>query len=285
MDDQARALAGKRLAQLRQQTALSMEATASKTGVTTSTVFRAEHGTAVRSETIQALLTGYGVRDAVQRRYVLDLATGQRASAWYDACDVPLSMAASWNLERQASEIWSYGLQFIPPLLQTPEYARAVCRISSMSSAPAIPIESGVRFTLTRQQLLQAETSTRPQYWAVIDESALIRSIGSPDVQVQQLDALIDHAKQEGVVLQVARLQAPRYLPCTGPFSLYRFASTGPDDVVAVHSFADHILRSREAIDPYVVAFNVMAAYATHPGSETLDLLHLHRASAAEAAN
>lgn len=269
--------AAQRLAALRQCRRMSIRAAAAATDIFPSTVGRIEQGRVKpRASTVEALLSAYGVHDVFQRAYLVELASGSRALDWYDQPGVPLPLAASWHLEQAADELRTYHVQFIPPLLQTDDYARAVCDIASTQRSRTHPLDFGVGLLQLRRQLLEGKR--RPAYWAVIDESALIRNIGGPQVQAGVLDALIQDVKSERITLQIAPMDQPIYLPCTGPFTVYRFTGPGRGDVVAAHSFAaDRLVSGIDEVEPHLIAFNVLASVATKPGRDTLDLLFAHR--------
>ncbi|MEV1176841.1 helix-turn-helix transcriptional regulator [Nonomuraea sp. NPDC049784] len=273
----AQHMAAQRLACLRKKRQLSIRMAAAETEIAPSTVDRIEQGRVTpRASTIEALLTVYGVHDPFQRAYVLELAAGRREPAWYDQPHVPLPLAASWHLEDGAEELRTYHVQFIPPLLQTEDYARAVCAVASTHRSRTCPLEFGVGLLHQRRQIL--ERARPPAYWAIIDESALMRNLGGPTVQSRVLDALIQDVKSERITLQIALMDRPIYLPCTGPFTVYRFAQPDRADVVASHSFAvDRLLGETEEVEPHLVAFSAAASYATKPGRDTLDVLFRHR--------
>jgi transcriptional regulator with XRE-family HTH domain len=276
-DLQARPLAARRRAALRQRRGMSIRVAAAATGIAPFSIGRIEHARVTpRASTVEAMLSAYGVHDPFQLAYLVELAVGRRAPEWFDDPAVPLPLAASWHLEDSANELRTYHVQFIPPLLQTEDYAQAVCAVASTQRSRSRPLDFGVGLLQRRRQLL--ERADQPAYWAVIDESALMRNIGGPSVQLGVLDALIQDVKSGRITLQIAPLQQPAYLPCTGPFTVYRFAGPDRPDVVAAHSFAsDRLSREPEEAEAHLVAFSAVASFATKPGRDTLDVLHRHR--------
>src|SRR6266566_3734203 len=89
------------------------------------------------------------------------------------------------DVERKATEIKEYESHQIPGLLQTEEYARAA--IAAARPAPsAEDLEQMVALRMTRQQILELDgdlpldQEPTPRLWAIIDESALHRMVGSP---------------------------------------------------------------------------------------------------------
>jgi hypothetical protein len=91
------------------------------------------------------------------------------------------------KVERNATEIREYESYQIPGLLQTEEYARAnISSVRPMLAEDAI--ERAVALRMTRQQILEPDADAAvdqphyPSYWAVFDESVLLRVVGNPDV-------------------------------------------------------------------------------------------------------
>ncbi|WP_327591392.1 Scr1 family TA system antitoxin-like transcriptional regulator (plasmid) [Nonomuraea sp. NBC_00507] len=236
--------------------------------------------TEISASVVAQLLDVYGVADERQRACVLDIASGKREPAWYDEPAVPLTLTAAYHLEQQASHVWMYTVQFMPTLLQTPDYARAASQAAVIPGTRADIIEAGMRFNLARQEVLQR--SDPPIVWALVDESVFLRAIGTPEVRLQQLDALIERSKQEHIILQIVPLESEwvaddAFVPRTGPFTLWRFRDHRKPDVVGLHTFAWDELLDPASVDAYRVVFNFLATRATEPGPATLDVIQQHR--------
>src|SRR5215471_19350196 len=93
------------------------------------------------------------------------------------------------GLEEAASVLRVYEVQFVPGLLQTASYARAVMT-RGWPAAPEEEIERRVSMRITRQELLSKPGG--PRLWAVVDEAALRRPVGSAEVFRSQLEHLIE---------------------------------------------------------------------------------------------
>src|SRR4029450_5090535 len=103
------------------------------------------------------------------------------------------------DLESAAVMIRSYEAQFVPGLLQTEEYMRAVIQGALLDDTPDVA-EQRVQLRLTRQTLLDREGA--PRLWAVVDEAALRRPVGSREVMRTQLERLIEAAELPNVTPQ-----------------------------------------------------------------------------------
>src|SRR5262249_60212994 len=114
---------------------------------------------------IEDLLSLYGVDDPEERARLMTLAREANNPGWWHGCgDVLPSWFQSYlGLEAAASLIRTYEVQFVPGLLQTREYARAVVLLGH-GGAGVDEIERRVRVRMARQELLVR--ANPPQLWA-----------------------------------------------------------------------------------------------------------------------
>ncbi len=103
------------------------------------------------------------------------------------------------------SLIRAYEPQVVPGLLQTEEYIRAITT-ASFPSENEDDWERRVALRLARQDLLKRPVP--PQYWVVLEETALRRTIGGRDVMSGQLKHLIEAASQPDITIQVLPFSA-----------------------------------------------------------------------------
>jgi transcriptional regulator with XRE-family HTH domain len=112
------------------------------------------------------------------------------------------------DVERRATEIREYDSYQIPGLLQTEDYARAVISAGRPKMSDD-EIERAVAVRMTRQQILDrdddlpADQDNTPRLWAILDEAALLRIVGSPEIMRVQRDRLADMAKRPNVTIQL----------------------------------------------------------------------------------
>jgi Domain of unknown function (DUF5753) len=167
------------------------------------------------------------------------------------------------DLEQAASLIREYEGQFVPGLLQTEEYARAV--VAGALDESAEDIERRVQLRVARQALLT--TQDAPRLWAVVDEAALRRPVGGgPDVMRVQLERLIDATKLPNVTLQVLPFDAGAHPAMVGAFSLLRFAEVDiPDVVYLEHLTGAMYLDKREDVRQYLHVMESICVRAEPP--------------------
>ncbi|MEU9597517.1 helix-turn-helix transcriptional regulator [Streptomyces sp. NPDC048109] len=91
-------------------------------------------------------------------------------------------------LEQQAVMIRDFALSFVPGILQTEGYARAV-----LSTAfPRVGDEERDRLLVTRLERAKLlDDPVTPVVWALLDEAVLRRPIGGPTVMAEQLRHLV----------------------------------------------------------------------------------------------
>src|SRR5690606_25670491 len=177
------------LRKLRENRGISREEAGKWIRASESKISRMERGrVGFKERDVSDLLTLYGVEDEATRNQIMDLVNRANEPGWWYRYNdlLPSWFQAYVGLEEAASRIRTYEVQFVPGLLQTKEYARAVI----MAGARPEEIARRVQMRLERQLILERENP--PMLWAVIDEAALRRPIGGADVMRGQLRHLIE---------------------------------------------------------------------------------------------
>ena len=152
----SRLLAGLTLRRLREGQGLSCEAAGQAIGVPAPEISRLEQGRAgFRMRDLVGLCTLYGVTDQIERVTLLGLARRANSPEWWHVYRdvIPPWFERYLGLEQAASVIRSYEVQFIPGLLQTREYARAVLALGHRN-APQRDFERRVELRMRRQDVL-----------------------------------------------------------------------------------------------------------------------------------
>ncbi len=133
-----RMLLGARLRKLRESARVSRENAAFAIRGSESKISRMELGkTGVKLRDVSDLLDLYGVGED-ERATLLAMAGHANAPGWWQAYSdvIPAWFAPYLGLEQAAGIIRTYEVQFVPGLLQTPDYARAVLEIGTSSRWP-----------------------------------------------------------------------------------------------------------------------------------------------------
>ena len=156
------------------------------------------------------------------------------------------------DLEQAAELIRTYEVQFVPGLLQTDAYARAVIRLGH-DNAIQDEIDRRAGLRTARKQLLQRPDA--PRLWAVIDEAVLRRPIGGYAVLREQIESLLERGNTANVRLQVMPFDSGGHAAAGGAFSILRFPHAELPDVVYIeHLTSGLYLDKREEVDLYAAA-------------------------------
>ncbi len=223
---------GTHLRRLREARNISTAEAAEAIRATHSKISRLERGrSGARQRDVADLLSLYGVTDEGEREQVLALARQAGAPGWWQQYSdvLPKWFELYIGLEKAASVIRSYEVQFIHGLMQTEDYARAVILIAN-AHADAAEIGRRVSVRMTRQRLLTQPGA--PELWAVLDEAALRRPVAAPKVMRAQLEHLLRLTELPNVTLQIVPFHAGPHAAAGGPFTILRFPEPDLPDLV-----------------------------------------------------
>ena len=212
------------------------------------------------------LLTLYGVTDERERDEALSLMRNANTPGWWYRYNdlLPTWFQSYLGLEAAASLIRTYEVQFVPGLLQTEAYARAVILLGHRSARPE-EIERRVDLRVERGRILSG--ANPPEFWAVVDEGVLRRPVGGPAVMREQVKALIDLTELPQVRLQVIPFLAGGHAASGGAFSILRFPEPEIQDIVYVEQLTSALyLDKTDDVDLYTEAMSRLSIDATLPG-------------------
>ncbi|ARF80808.1 helix-turn-helix domain-containing protein [Kitasatospora aureofaciens] len=268
-----RLLLGSQLRKLRESRGVSREEAGYSIRASESKISRMELGrVGFKERDVADLLTLYGVDAEQERANVLGLVREANATSWWhDYGDVlPAWFQNYLGLEEAAAEILSYEVQFVHGLLQTADYARAVIA-AGCHGLQDEEIERRVEVRRKRQDLLTAEHP--PELLAVLDEAALRRPWGGPELMRGQLDRLLELAELPNVRLQVRPLGGAALGAESGAFSVLGFSEAELADVVYLEQFTTALYVDKPAeVASYRQAMDGLLAESLEPGP-TRDLL------------
>ncbi len=262
-----RMLLGAQLRRLREASGVGRDAAAWEIRGSESKISRMELGrVSFKERDVADLLTLYGVTDENERAILMSLARDANTPGWWHRYNdlLPTWFQAYLGLEAAAARIRIYEVQFVPGLLQTPEYTRAVARLTLGTERSDAEVEQVVALRRTRQQVLERDPPVR--LWAVIEEAVLRRPIGGPQVLRDQLEALIEAARKPNVTLQIIPLDSPGHVATGGAFTILRFPEPDlPDIVYLEHLTSALYLDKRDDLDAYALTHDLLAANGPPP--------------------
>ncbi|OOC57314.1 transcriptional regulator [Nocardiopsis sinuspersici] len=168
------------------------------------------------------------------RDKLVDLARQKELGWWHRHRDIPEWFESYVGLESEAHTVLNYEDGTIPGLLQTADYARAVLS-ADVDADSDEQIEAHVTVRLQRQKRLTEDSPL--QFNAVVNESALYRTVGGAKIMREQLSILLERAELPNVDLRVLPFESGAHPASEGSFVLMQFP-----DLLADVSFGDVVL-------------------------------------------
>jgi transcriptional regulator with XRE-family HTH domain len=255
---------GRRLQELREAAGIKREEAAQVLRVAPATVRRMEMAeVALKVPYVQVLLTTYGVPDEEADAFVALTEEANQPGWWQRFHDVlPEWFSLYVSLEGAAGLIRSYEPHFVPGLLQTEDYARAVLEAGTIGQTGPETIERHVSLRMARQGLLERDNP--PHLWVIMDETVLRRPVSMRgEVMREQLDKLLEFGERDRVTLQVAEFENGPHPGTYAPFSLFRFTEPElPDMVFTEYLTGALYLDSRTEVSAHLEVLDHMTAHA-----------------------
>ncbi|MCE3029232.1 helix-turn-helix transcriptional regulator [Streptomyces sp. CMSTAAHL-2] len=260
------------LRHLRAAAGLTREDVADKKGINAATLYRIEKARAKpQKRTLIALLDLYEATDA-QRTDLLAIQSGSHDRGWLRPYHSELfeEYAAYIGFESEARTVRNYESLFIPGLAQTEAYAYAVVK-GVLPTATPKEVERRVQVRVERQALLTKEQPLR--FWAVIDEAAIRRTVGSREVMRAQVRHLLQLMEWPHVTVQVIPFAKGAHAGMAGSFVHMDFPDPADPELVYVDtSTGDIFLESEVEIRRYKSMFEHLQAVAEGP-NDSVELL------------
>jgi DNA-binding XRE family transcriptional regulator len=268
-----RMLVGAKLRRLRTDMGLSREEAAETIRASEWKIHRLENGqVGFKERDIIDLLRLYRVTDPGEVAEFVSLAREANAPGWWQHYGdvLPQWFRTYVDLESAAALIRTYEGQFVPGLLQTDDYMRAVVRGAHLDESSE-EVGRRVRLRMARQTVLTRDHP--PRVWAVVDEAALRRPVGGPEVMRGQLERLVDASKLPNVTLQVLPFGAGAHPGMVGSFSVLRFPDQELPDVVYIEHLTSALyLNKPDDVDQYLHVMETICVRAAPP-DRTAELL------------
>jgi transcriptional regulator with XRE-family HTH domain len=236
-----------------------------RTGINVATLYRIEHARVrPQTRTLRTLLDLYGVDEPGQADLIA-LLRDARQRGWLHAyqSELPEQYTTYIGFEGEARSVSNYESLFVPGLLQTEDYARAVIR-GVLPTASRDEVERRVEVRLARQEVLRADNPL--ELWAIVDEAALRRQVGGQSIMRAQLRYLIEAAELPRVTFQVIPFSVGAHAGMPGSFVLMQFAEATIPEVIYIDSMAgDLFLEEESDVRRYTLVFEHLRAVAVSP--------------------
>lgn len=245
---------GASLRRLREEKGLSLEEAGGAVGLSKATLSRYEtKDGSVRWPLIDALCREYGVGDA-ERAQLVDLAKNARVKGWWQSYTevIPERMSPLVTFENESVGASHFSVVYIPGLLQTRGYAETLHR-TEVGAPPEETIQRSVAARMKRQDILTRADPLRLS--VVLDESALRRRVGTPEVHRDQLAHLMDMTDLPNVTVRVLPFDVGPLASTMETFMILSGSDPSMDIVYLESLTVSMYLEKPEEVDKYRQAF------------------------------
>jgi transcriptional regulator with XRE-family HTH domain len=248
------------LKKARQVSGLTQDQVAAEMDWSLSKIIRIEAGSSgISANDLKALLQLYGVEDPGQVDSLVALARVARERSWWSAYrDVaPQSLLQLTEYESAAQDIRQFETMFVPGILQTEDYARAVIDnyYEEGEGLSSSQLRALVELRTRRQDIIDAENP--PSFHFVLDEGVVLRVVAGPSVMRRQLRRLIEVADKPNIILELIPFSAGLHPGMKGPFEIIEFADPSVSDIVYLESPRGDIFSDvPEETSKYIEAFD-----------------------------
>lgn len=249
---------------LRERKGLTLEVAAERAEVTKSSLSRFENGhSAPKIHTMRALMELYDApneqREELEKLTKEAARRGWSTSVFGEAAAVPDWLRTYVGLEATAASL-RIRQMFLPGLFQTPEYARAVIAANGHEGTE---LERRLRVRISRQALLREANA--PNVHALLDEGALHRNVGGPEVMRTQLTRLTELARLPHINMQILPFAAGAVSAAIGEGFVILGLDPDPPLVYLESYKIAHYIEDEPHTRRFEEAFESLAAAALSP--------------------
>ncbi|ROP40983.1 helix-turn-helix domain-containing protein [Saccharothrix texasensis] len=254
------------LRRLREAADLTIEDVAERLECSASKISRIETGrVGVTPRDVRDMLSAYGADRATSEELV-QLARDARRRAWWDEFG-DIAPGRYVGFEADAEWVRTYQGLMVPGLLQSEAYTRALIRAVLPGAEPA-EVDRRVELRKARQALLLEDDPLRLH--VVVDEAALRRLVGGPEVIAEQLARLTEVGKLRNITLQVAPFEAGGHAAMDGPFVILSFPEQSDPAVVYIESPKGDVYWEQPAdVARYADMFARLSAQSLDPAASS----------------
>lgn len=222
---------GKKLARMRVRARMTLDDAAAALYKTRSALHRIEKGeTLVDVHLVKSMMDLYDQFDPE----LIEQTQRARERGWWTSFGI--EDQGYIDVETEASEVRDLALLIIPGLLQTPGYMRALFESHRLQRTRRW-LENDIKVRQIRQERL-IDPINPLHLHAVIDEAALGKVIGSPDIMREQLEHLVRMARLPNVTIRLLANERGAHQGMISGFTLLSFSATEEAPVL----YIEHLL-------------------------------------------
>lgn len=250
----------------RKAAGLTLEQVAAEMSMSTATMSRIEAASTVtRPHTVRMLLSLYGVTDQGEIDRWVQLAKDAKSKdAWWTGFDLPNRLVDLVALESEAIAMSVYEATMVPGQAQTEAYARAIIEETRIAPLSEAQIDERVQIRLKRQERMLQDVDP-PQVCIIVDDTVLIRPVGSRDIMVEQIKHLADLGNRPNITVQVARVEDGVHMALPGSVTLLEFNDLMPASIYLDTPAGDALIDAPAAVQRVQLAFKTLRSCALSP--------------------
>jgi transcriptional regulator with XRE-family HTH domain len=262
----SRTVIGTRLRGHRERCGMPLRRLADELQVSAAKWSRVENGEiSVRSLDVERACQVFGDVDEIEIKALMELAKQTKSKSWVASYDdvVSANFRRYISLEEAAEAMHWYETDYMPSLLQTDDYARAIIATERFTGRELAPesLERRLEVRMNRQRILDREQ--RPlELEVVLSEAALLRVIGSAATMAGQLEHLLDASGRRNIAVRVVPLDREHGgLTVSGQFILLDFPPLAagrlvePSNVYVDGYLGFHLTAQADDVDVYRAAW------------------------------
>jgi hypothetical protein len=248
-------------------TPLNLEEAAQRLGWSKTKLSRIENAIRrVSAAEVEQMLALYGL-NGPRMDALVKFARTSRQRGWWDAYgdSLPSVYATYIGLEAEAEWLNSYSMGLVHGLMQTEAYAYQVIKSVLMRLSPLSEVERRAAGRMARQKAwLERQEPLR--LWSILDEAAITRVIGGPEVMREQYKRIIEMSDLPNVVFQVMPVDAGSHPGLVGSFTVMGFPERFTPDVAYVENMTSALyIEDEREVHTYSLAFDQLRASAMSP--------------------
>lgn len=237
----------------REQVSEHMEWAASKIG-------KVETGNwkQLQARDVRGLVELYGVTGKHEQDVYVRLARDARKRGWWQQYGDDI-VGPYVGFEAEAARIQTFQPSYVPGLLQTEDYARALVEANPTNDNDAA--ENRLIIQMERQKLLQGKDAA--EFWGIVEEQTVRRPVGGRETMRAQLDYILQVTAADHLTLQVLPLAAGAHPGMDGSFVLLSFADPDDRPLVYLETATDGLyLEKPEELHRYSLMYDHLKATA-----------------------
>jgi transcriptional regulator with XRE-family HTH domain len=271
---------GWELRRLREKNGFTLAQAVDGLTFSTSKLFRVENGLSALPMVadLKTLLDRYGVTDEDDIQFLVEIHRDSLNRGWWShyRSTMPSGMATYVGLESGARTIRAWQPNVVLGLLQTERYTRELFLTAKpVNETTTEFLERSVQLRMDRKSAITRKENPL-ELWAILDEAALLRIVGGPEVMREQYEEIARLAELDNVTVQILPTSTPTYRSADN-FTLLEFGAPLPTVVQSDVFDASNVSDKDTTIWAFTRRFDALRAGALSPGETPLFLNRLAR--------